>query len=186
MNSRLNGFSLFELLVGVVIVSVGLSFAIPSYLRRAQQTEVDLFTQQLEDGLYSFRRKLMRKKASCTLNFPTTAFNSPANVIEMNQNPERLECCSSDYTSSDNCGDGADLGLRLLVRERTPESERVNVKVNMDQFTISPIGIIPSASNLLFLVRTNNPSQNSRTRCLELSASGSILRGSWENNACIS
>ena len=46
MKTKSAGFSLLELLVGMVIVTIGLSAAIPSYLRNMRQGEVDRYTQQ--------------------------------------------------------------------------------------------------------------------------------------------
>ena len=52
MKTKSAGFSLLELLVGMVIVTIGLSAAIPSYLRNMRQGEVDRYTQQLEAGFF--------------------------------------------------------------------------------------------------------------------------------------
>ena len=41
MNSKTTGFSLLELLVGMVIITMGLTAAIPSYLRNMRQGKVD-------------------------------------------------------------------------------------------------------------------------------------------------
>ena len=55
MKSKSAGFSLLELLVGMVIVTIGLSAAIPTYLRNMRQGEVDRYTQQLEAGFFGLR-----------------------------------------------------------------------------------------------------------------------------------
>ena len=62
MKFKSAGFSLLELLVGMVIVTIGLSAAIPSYLRNMRQGEVDRYTQQLEAGFFGLRAKLGQQK----------------------------------------------------------------------------------------------------------------------------
>ena len=76
MKSKAAGFSLVVLLVGMVIITIGLSAAIPSYLRNMRQGEVDRFTQQLEAGFFGLRAKLGQQKTSCTLNFDTNGLSN--------------------------------------------------------------------------------------------------------------
>ena len=93
MKSKSAGFSLLELLVGMVIVTIGLTAAIPSYMRNMRQGEVDRYTQQLEAGFFGLRAKLGQQKTSCTLNFDTNGLNNfapPADVVEMKEHPERM------------------------------------------------------------------------------------------------
>ena len=52
MNKTSEGFSLLELVVGIAIITIGLSAALPSYLRSLRQGEVDRYTQQLEAGFF--------------------------------------------------------------------------------------------------------------------------------------
>ena len=79
-------FTLLELLAGIVIVSIGVSTAIPSFLRQVQQNKVDHYTTQLEAGLFSLRSKLGQQKTSCTLTFPSsglTSFAPPINMLKL-------------------------------------------------------------------------------------------------------
>ena len=76
MKSKSAGFSLLELLVGMVIVTIGLTAAIPSFTRNIRQGEVDRYTQQLEAGFFGLRAKLGQQKTSCTLNFDTNGLNN--------------------------------------------------------------------------------------------------------------
>ena len=62
MNSKPTGFSLLELLVGMVIITIGLTAAIPSYLRNMRQGEVDRYTQQLEAGFLACAPNLANSK----------------------------------------------------------------------------------------------------------------------------
>ena len=68
MKKQIQGFTLLELLAGLVIVTIGLSAALPSYLRNVKQGDVDRYTQQLEAGFFSLRAQLGQQKTSCTLN----------------------------------------------------------------------------------------------------------------------
>ena len=206
MNSKSAGFSLLELLVGMVIITIGLSAAIPSYLRNMRQGEVDRYTQKLETGFFGLRAKLGQQKTSCTLNFDTNGLNNfapPADVVEMQDHPERMECCNSDIEAtghSSGCAYGPEIGtllaedssgaekekiirdrsLRLLDREGTPESEVVEVSVNLASYELTPPGTSTMSENLIFLIRsTNTEEQRLRTRCLQISSTGTVFRGSW-------
>ena len=207
MKSKSEGFSLLELLVGMVIVTIGLSAAIPSYMRNMRQGEVDRYTQQLEAGFFGLRAKLGQQKTSCTLNFDTNGLNNfapPADVVEMQDHPERIECCNSDIEAagrSSGCAYGPEIGtllaegssgdektkiirdrsLRLLDREGTPESEAVEVSVNLASYELTPPGTSTMSDDLIFLIRsTNNEEQRLRTRCLQISGTGTIVRASWD------
>ena len=206
MKTKSAGFSLLELLVGMVIVTIGLSAAIPSYLRNMRQGEIDRYTQQLEAGFYGLRAKLGQQKTSCTLNFDTSGLNNfaaPADVVEMKDHPERIECCNSDIEAagrSSGCAYGPEIGallagdssgaekdkiirdrsLRLLDREGTPESEVVVMSVNLASYELTPPGTSTMSDDLIFLIRSSNTQeQRLRTRCLQISGTGTVFRASW-------
>ena len=94
MRENPNGFSLLEMVVAMMIITLGLSAAIPSYIRNMRQGEVDRYTQQLEAGFFGLRAKLGRQKTSCTLSFDNAELSNfvpPTDLVEMSKNPERLE-----------------------------------------------------------------------------------------------
>ena len=210
MKTRTAGFSLLELLVGMVIITIGLSAAIPSYLRNMRQGEVDRYTQQLEAGFFGLRAKLGQQKTSCTLNFDQSGLNNftaPANLVEMKNHPERIECCNSDIEAagrSSGCAYGPEIGtllaqgsskseknkiirdrsLRLLDREGTPESQAVEVSVNLASYELTPPGTSTMSNDLIFLIRsTNREEQRLRTRCLQISGTGTIVRANWDSSS---
>lgn len=214
MKSKSAGFSLLELLVGMVIVTIGLTAAIPSYMRNMRQGEVDRYTQQLEAGFFGLRAKLGQQKTSCTLNFDTNGLNNfapPADVVEMKEHPERIECCNSDIEAagrSSGCAYGPEIGtllakdssgaekekiirdrsLRLLDREGAPESDAVEVSVNLESYELTPPGTSTMSDDLIFLIRsTNTEEERLRTRCLQISGTGTIVRASWDasTSSCV-
>jgi len=214
MKTKNTGFSLLELLVGMVIITIGLSTAIPSYMRNMRQGEVDRYTQQLEAGFFGLRAKLGQQKTSCTLNFDQSGlsnFAAPADLVEMKNNPERIECCNSDIEAAgrpSGCAYGPEIGtllaqgsngdernkiirdrsLRLLDREATPESQAVEVSVNLANYELTPPGTSTMSDDLIFLIRsTNTEEQRLRTRCLQISGTGTILRASWDHatSSCV-
>ena len=214
MKTKNTGFSLLELLVGMVIITIGLSTAIPSYMRNMRQGEVDRYTQQLEAGFFGLRAKLGQQKTSCTLNFDQSGlsnFAAPADLVEMKNNPERIECCNSDIEAAgrpSGCAYGPEIGtllaqgsngdernkiirdrsLRLLDREATPESQAVEVSVNLASYELTPPGTSTMSDDLIFLIRsTNTEEQRLRTRCLQISGTGTILRASWDHatSSCV-
>ena len=207
MKEKECGFSLMEILVGMVIVTIGLSFTIPSYMRNMRQGEVDRYTQQLEAGFFGLRAKLGRQKTSCTLIFDQSGLNNfvtPADLVEMEQHPERIECCNSDIEAAGQpggCANGPEIGallaqskpvaeqakvirersLRLLNREGTPESQAVEVAVNLSRYELTPPGTSTMSDELIFLIRsTNTQEKRLRTRCLKISGTGTVLRANWD------
>ena len=200
------GFTLLELLVGMVIISIGISISIPSYLRNMRQGEIDRYTQQLESGFFSLRAKLGQQKTSCTLIFDSSGLNnfvSPAGLVEVRKHPERIECCNSDIEAagqSNGCAYGPEIGellaknssgpekeriirdrsLRMVNQERTPESMATKISVNLPSYELTPPGTSTMTEELIFLIKSNKPDdQNLRTRCLEISGTGRIYRGTW-------
>lgn len=207
MRQASQGFSLLEMLIGMVIITIGLSAAIPSYLRNMRQGEVDRYTQQLEAGFFGLRAKLGRQKTSCTLQFDQSGLNNfvaAADLVEMQQHPERIECCNSDIEAagrSSGCANGPEIGallaqgqpadkqakiirersIRLLDLEGTPESQAVEVAVNLERYELTPPGTSTMSDELIFLIRsTNKQEQRLRTRCVQISGTGTIFRASWD------
>ena len=214
MTSKSSGFSLLELLVGMVIITIGLSTAIPSYVRSMRQGEVDRYTQQLEAGFFGLRAKLGRQKTSCTLHFENSGLSNfvpPAALVEMKDHPERIECCNRDIEAAgqpSGCANGPEIGsllaqgepesehakiirersLRLLGQEGTAESEVVEVAVNLDRYELTPPGTSTMSDNLIFLIRsTNTQEERLRTRCLQISGTGTVFRANWdaETSRCV-
>ena len=214
MKSQSTGFSLLELLVGMAIISIGLSAAIPHYQRSIRQGEVDRYTQQLEAGFFGLRAKLGQQKTSCKLKFEFHGldnFVAPSSLVEMRNHPERMECCNSDIEAAgrtNGCAYGLEIGellakdsseeerdkilrdrsLRLLDREGTKESKAVEVSVNLASYELSPPGTSTMSRDLVFLIRsTNTQEKRLRIRCLKVSGTGNVHRASWNapNSSCL-
>ena len=214
MKKQSPGFTLTELLVGMAIVSIGLTAAIPNIQRNMKQGEVDRFTQQLETGFFGLRAKLGQQKTSCTLEFKTSninTFSSPKDLIEISSNPELLKCCDSDIggcefspnianaiinnfnnqasdsnqlTLDEELKIKRDRTLRILNKEGTAEAKQVEVAVNSGTYELTPPGTSTMANDLLVLVRsTNTTDQRLKTRCLRISGTGTIFRGTWNSNS---
>ena len=208
MRSEHSGFTLLEMIAGMAIITIGLTAAIPPYLRNMRQGEVDRYTQQLEAGLFGLRAKLGQQKTSCTLQFDKsglTNFVAPTELVEMNQHPERMECCNSDIEAAgqpSGCDYGVKIGkllaqessgaekdkiirdrtLRLLDQEGTRESKEVEVSVNLGRYELTPPGTSTMSEDLIFLIRSTNTRERLlRTRCILISSTGNIFRASWNH-----
>ena len=129
----------------------------------------------------------------------------------MQDHPERIECCNSDIEAagrSSGCAYGPEIGallagdssgeekvkimrdrsLRLLDREGTAESDAVEVSVNLASYELTPPGTSTMSDDLIFLIRsTNTEEQRLRTRCLQISGTGTIVRASWDafTSSCV-
>ena len=209
MRNKSNGFTLLEMLAGMVIITIGISATAPAYLRNMRQGEVDRYTQQLAAGFFGLRAKLGQQKTSCTLIFDQSGlsnFVAPRDLVEMKDHPGRMQCCNSDIESAgkaSGCTYGSEIGallteglsgaeknkvirersLRLLDREGTPESQAVEVSVNLARYELTPPGTSTMSNDLIFLIRsTNTEEQRLRTRCLQISGTGTIIRASWDTS----
>ena len=207
MKEHSKGFSLLEMIVAMLIITISLSAAIPSFVRNMRQGEVDRYAQQLEAGFFGLRAKLGKQKTSCTLFFDQASLSNflpPADLVEMRKNPERMECCNSEIReagiasgcaygpeigallaqSASNAEDGSSIrrnrSLRLMDEEGTPESQAVKIAVNSTSYELSPPGTSTMANDLIFLIRsTTTEDKRLRTRCLQISGTGTVLSGSW-------
>lgn len=207
MSKNCQGFTLLEMIVALVIITIGVSAAMPSFLRQMRQGEVDRYTQQLEAGFFGLRAKLGRQKTSCTLKFENSGlenFVPPSELVEMTNNPERLQCCNTEIRTagrSSGCANGPEIGaliadtvsditekiriernrsFRLMNEEGTPESKAVEIAVNSASYELSPPGTSTEANDLIFLIRsTNSEEETLRTRCLQIFGTGTVFRANW-------
>ena len=187
------GFTLTELLVTTTIIATGAVIGLPSFMRTMRQGEVDRYTQTVESGLFNLRAKLGTTKSSCQLNFGSSnQFKAPWNLLEFQRptggtgNLDRIECCNS----KDGCINGPT--YRIVSREGTPETKMVEVATTKAHFMMTPPGTSAEIGNLTILIRSvawnkdsvSDSQGNTRllTRCIDLSGSGSISRGTWDDS----
>ena len=62
------GFTLLELLIIIVIVVLGSTWAVPQYQRRLALNQLDQYSQQIESGLFSLRARQSAEGTSCEIN----------------------------------------------------------------------------------------------------------------------
>ena len=193
IRNRDSGFTLVELLIVVVLISIGSALSLPTFMRTLKQREVDRYTQTVESGLFSLRAKLGTTKSSCEISFPSPNQYRPVWDILEFQQPNgiqtnltgRISCCNSQ----EGCVGGPN--YRIINREGTPERDNVEVATTLSGFQMSPPGTSADSSLLRILVRskdhadssyrTSNGKSRLLTRCVEVSGSGSISRGTWDD-----
>ena len=205
MKQASTGFSLSEVLVVIVIVSIMSAYGIPSFRRSVAQGHVDRYTQFLKSGLFSLRSRLGKDKAVCGLDLdkdlPIKEFGPPWKLVELRQpngrqsNSERLRCC---YDENDDKLENPDLykctaidlngktPYRFLAVEGTRESKEVEVQARQPKYELIPSGISAHEfNNLTILVRSVHSESEPllRTRCIELSGSAQIHSGTWNEDA---
>ena len=204
------GFSLIELLIVTVIISMVTAWGFPTLQRKVRQGEVDRYTQTIETGVFSLRSRLGTTRSSCTLSFTNSnAFLAPSELLEFEQpdgsraSEKRIECCNSSYEkiSEEGCLTNLDADLprtfRLIQREGSRETNAVIIAVSNTTFTMTPPGTSAETNNLTIRIRSRNQNNasfmksdgSSRliTRCIQVSGTGSILRGNWNDQlaSCI-
>ena len=62
------GFTLLELLIIIVMVVLGSTWAVPQYQRRLALTQLDQYSQQIESGLFSLRARQSAEGTSCEIS----------------------------------------------------------------------------------------------------------------------
>ena len=205
MKQASTGFSLSEVLVVIVIVSIMSAYGIPSFRRSVAQGHVDRYTQFLKSGLFSLRSRLGKDKAVCGLDLdkdlPIKEFGPPWKLVELRQpngrqsNSERLRCCYDENDDEINNEDlvkctAIDLNgktpYRFLAVEGTRESKEVEVSARQPKYELIPSGISAHEfNNLTILVRSVHSESEPllRTRCIQLSGSAQIHSGTWNEEA---
>ena len=70
-----------------------------------------------------------------------------------------------------------------MDRENTPESHAVEIAVNLSTYELTPPGTSTMSEALIFLIRSNNKNeQRLRTRCLEITGTGTVFRANWNSS----
>ena len=191
----IQGFSLLELLIVVVIAVLGSTWAVPQYRRKLSLSQLDQYTQQVESGLFHLRARQSAEGTSCEINFNpnfagldtvSNGFGTPEDVIELShlstqQRHQRLQCCDASQCSWDP-------PYRLIDNESTHISRAVELKVSESKYSLSPPGTSTDESPLVVLIRSINWNQDSRRplpiRCVKFSTAGHIHQGVWEKKRC--
>ncbi len=201
--NRSTGFTLLELLVAITIVGILSTYGLMSTRRSIAQGEVDRYTQFVESGLFNLRARLTQYKRSCVLDLdedlkPVGSWGRPYQLLEfrgtnsegnyLEVETERLRCCNDPVTFANIQCTAAQLNgqprYRFLKIEGTPESKQVEVSTLQDQYQISTAGISTSGGTLTILIRSRFAATNPRlrTRCVEISGSGNLFSGTWDED----
>lgn len=189
------GFTLLELLITIVIIFLGSTWAIPQYKRQLALSQLDQYSQEIESGLFSLRARQSAEGTSCEINVnpsfvginnTSSGFGKPTDVLELNhlnseQRDKRLQCCDATSCS-------AEPAYRLISREGTTSSKTVSVKLSQASYTLSPPGMSTDSNSLIILVKSENgiddPKRPLPIRCVKLSTAGHLHRGTWEKSKC--
>ena len=206
LTRRAKGFSLLELVVAAAIIATVSAWAMPNFIRTLRQGDVDRYTQAIEAGLYDLRATLGTSRSSCQLTFnQTQTWVNPYQLLEFRQpngtyqETDRLRCCNSQIHqaklalgSSEECEDGPKIGsllqnassLRFIRLEGSPESKQVEVAVSTGDYELTPPGTSARTEPIIFMVRSLEAGNDNRlrTRCVEISGSGHLSRGTWEGS----
>ena len=192
------GFTLLELIVVISIISLTLTWALPQFTRRINQSSVKTFTQTLVSGFYSLRARQGTDGSGCDIGFSskynfnnTNTFGSAKDLFELNHlnskdRDKRLKCCDSAQCWNEPGNLTWAKPYRFLNLEGSPSSKKVELQVSKDSYELSPPGTSAIAEPLVILVRSIDWNQDSLrplpTQCIEVTSNGVVRQGKWRNN----
>ncbi|WP_170953682.1 type IV pilin protein [Synechococcus sp. UW179A] len=189
------GFSLLEVLIAAVIVTLAASWAIPQYRRQLALNQLDQYTQKIESGLFSLRARQSTEGTSCEIKFAANYvgtdningdFGSVENIVELGHlskedRAQRLQCCDTKQCEWNP-------PYRLIDLEQTAISKNVEIKVSQSTYSLSPPGTSTDGNALVMLVRSTSWDQDPQRplpiRCIKFSTSGHLHSGTWEDTRC--
>ena len=193
-----NAFTLIELIVAIIIVSLTISWALPQFQRRIAQQQTKSFTQTLVSNLYALRARQGADGTGCELGFDgeynfnnTTKFGTVRDLLDLNhlsveERGKRLKCCDSAECWLESKADSWKKPYRFLKLEGTAISEQIELQVSANNYELSPPGTSSTAQPFNFLIRSRrwnqDPKRPLKTLCVEISSNGIIHKGSWNNS----
>ncbi|WP_028952543.1 Tfp pilus assembly protein FimT/FimU [Synechococcus sp. CC9616] len=201
------GFSLLELIVAAVIISMTAVWATPEFRRGMAQAKVDRYTKNLEGGLFSIRAKMGAIKESCKIDFAASpkfkvnAFTHPINLLEVQEDngtrrkTHALSGCIAQIDADDVNQELNSSAIRLVNLEGSRERDSVEVSASAATFAFTPPGTTANDNDVTILIRSveseqpwatkNDGSSRLVTRCIEVTGNGQIFSGRWDANRCI-
>ena len=193
-----NAFTLIELIVEIIIVSLTISWALPQFQRRIAQQQTKSFTQTLVSNLYALRARQGADGTGCELGFDseynfnnTSKFGTVRDLLDLNhlsveERGKRLMCCDSAECWLESKADSWKKPYRFLKLEGTAISEEIELQVSANNYELSPPGTSSTAQPFNFLIRSRrwnqDPKRPLKTLCVEISSNGIIHKGSWNNS----
>jgi prepilin-type N-terminal cleavage/methylation domain-containing protein len=194
--SDLNGYTLTELLVTIVIMGIAATAVLPQLQKRIEQSAVDSYTDKVEMGLAQLKQNMLSRQVGCTLIFPSGAGGeTPINPIDFEvrtllDKSDPLIDCSSKV--------GSFSALRIVNLPRHPgssqqeaslkASEKVELLINQDDLTMTSIGGVAaplsSGNQKPFVIRLRSKKLYQQgqgfERCVQMEPmTGTLIRGTW-------
>jgi prepilin-type N-terminal cleavage/methylation domain-containing protein len=110
-NKNSKGFTILELIVAAVIITVATGLTIPNYTNRVKQGAVDRYSRAVEAGFFSFQDDIKSYRTSCKIRFQKPdLWLTPNELLEFEpssfgQGDDRLRCCNSqlEQQSGEDC-----------------------------------------------------------------------------------
>lgn len=193
-----NAFTLIELIVAIIIISLTISWALPQFQRRIAQQQTKSFAQTLVSNLYALRARQGADGTGCELGFDseynfnnTSKFGTVRDLLDLNhlsveERGKRLKCCDSAECWLESKADSWKKPYRFLKLEGTAISEEIELQVSANNYELSPPGTSSTAQPFNFLIRSRrwnqDPKRPLKTLCVEISSNGIIHKGSWNNS----
>ena len=191
-----SGFTLVELLVGVAIISIGASSAIPSLYKQFQQSSIDSYTQKLESGLNQIKANMISRQSSCVIRFPLQATQepgvAPSQLDNLIVNEEAKVDEEAECPQPGNMKDGwtmASTKMRMVAIKNTQtksEDQNIRIMIHPEAIAFNTVGGVARPSlafsnePLVIRIRSLALGDSGLERCLYMHpTTGEITSGTW-------
>ena len=195
MKTKANhGFTLLELVVVITIAALASAWTIPNMQRQFEQQKIEYYTQNLETGIFNLIANVEKApsialfgsqgesnkylKPDALIELTTISQAESTSLEQCRLRREYLDC--PDQNNS--CGVNPDefLKFRFLSKEKTKDSESIEVLTSQTNYQLSPQGTNPRGEDIIFRIRSRKWDQYPGLITLPSDLKGHLFKGTWE------
>jgi prepilin-type N-terminal cleavage/methylation domain-containing protein len=195
-----HGFTLTELMVSVVLTSLGVMTFVPMVEQRVKQTTVDSYTSKIESGIIQMKANMVSRQGSCRIALPNgsgTETEITAKALEslvIDDDPNDPDAwCPPPTTDMGGLSMKPTSTRFLNIKNSLSEHQHDDIRllITPAEISMNTIGGVtaPEASfdptPLTIRIRSRGLESRGKglERCLQLEVmTGTLIRGTWKGS----